>query len=107
MSPGPLVTMVGEADTLLVVTHGSHPLPGHQALVYTLYTVNMSGWDIAVLGFGTLNKLGDHLKDSLLEVINNAQLPIVTVRSNNLIATSETISACQLWNRNLLYSLLF
>ena len=48
MTPGPLVTMVGDGDTLMLVTHGSHPLPGHQALVYTLYTVHMSGMDIIV-----------------------------------------------------------
>ena len=39
MVMGPLVTMVGEGDRLLVVTHAGHPLPGQQSLVYTLYSV--------------------------------------------------------------------
>jgi chromosome transmission fidelity protein 4 len=40
MVKGPLVTMVGEGDMLLVVTHSKHPLPGQQSLCYTLYSVN-------------------------------------------------------------------
>jgi len=40
MVTGPLVTMVGEGDRLLVVTHGGHPLPGQQSLCYTLYSVS-------------------------------------------------------------------
>jgi len=42
MVMGPLVTMVGEGDRLLVVTHAGHPLPGQQSLVYTLYSVTTS-----------------------------------------------------------------
>jgi len=42
MMTGPLVTMVGEGERLLVVTHSGHPLPGQQSLCYTLYTVNNS-----------------------------------------------------------------
>ena len=38
MVMGPLVTMVGEGDRLLVVTQAGHPLPGQQSLVYTLYS---------------------------------------------------------------------
>ena len=45
MMPGPLVSMVGEGDRLLLVTHSGHPLPlpGHQALAYSLYTVSLAG----------------------------------------------------------------
>jgi len=39
MIMGPLVTMVGEGDRLMVVTHLGHPLPGQQSLSYTLYSV--------------------------------------------------------------------
>jgi len=42
MVMGPLVTMVGEGDRLLVITHGGHPLPGQQALHYNLYSVTSS-----------------------------------------------------------------
>ena len=38
MMPGPLVSMVGEGDRLLLVTHS-----GHQALAYSLYTVSLAG----------------------------------------------------------------
>ena len=38
MLPGPLVSMVGEGDCLLLVTHA-----GHQALAYSLYRVGVSG----------------------------------------------------------------
>ena len=38
MLPGPLVSMVGEGDSLLLVTHS-----GHQALAYSLYRVGVSG----------------------------------------------------------------
>ena len=40
MMPGPLVTMVGEGDSLLLIYHSGHPLPGHQSLCYTFYTIN-------------------------------------------------------------------
>ena len=45
MMPGPLVSMVGEGDRLLLVTHSGHPLPlpGHQALAFSLYTVSLAG----------------------------------------------------------------
>ena len=39
---GPLVTMVGKQDRLMVLTHGGHPVPGQQPLSYTLYSVNTS-----------------------------------------------------------------
>lgn len=42
MLTGPLVTMVGEGDKLMVVTHSGHPLPGQQSLSYTLYIVTTS-----------------------------------------------------------------
>ena len=42
MLPGPLVSLVGEGDTLLLVTHA-----GHQALAYSLYRVGVSGVTLA------------------------------------------------------------
>ena len=36
--PGRLVSLVGEGDTLLLVTHS-----GHQSLAYSLYRVGVSG----------------------------------------------------------------
>jgi len=42
MLTGPLVTMIGECDKLMVVTHSGHPLPGQQSLSYTLYNVTTS-----------------------------------------------------------------
>ncbi len=38
MLPGPLVSMVGEGDCLMLVTHA-----GHQTLAYSLYRVGVSG----------------------------------------------------------------
>ena len=38
MLPGRLVSLVGEGDTLLLVTHS-----GHQSLAYSLYKVGVSG----------------------------------------------------------------
>ena len=39
--PGPVVTMVGEGDTLMLIYHAAHPLPGQQSLSYSLLRVGI------------------------------------------------------------------